>query len=716
MKRNKFLLLVIALLSLVKLNGQGLMCESSEPFCTGTIYRFPAGTTGNAQPGAYYGCLLTQPAPAWYHMLIANPGSITIYMYSTPLVDIDFICWGPFTDPYTPCVEGLTQNKVVSCSYSPNPTENCIIPNGQTGEYYILLITNFSRQPCDITFSQTGGNGSTDCSILPPPVSNNGPLCVGETLYLYADTITNASYWWSGPNGFLSTEQNPVIPNVTLVNGGDYSCVITVNGQSSDPAVTSVSIYEKPSAELVSPDTIVCTNGPAYAIMHFTGWGPFKVTYNDGSNTFIDSNLIAPQDTIFLYPPGPTTYTFTNVADPHCDRNLLFTALFADTYPFTSGTLSGSTTICAGQPAELTFNLTGTPPWSITYTINGGSPQVVAANSSPYILPVYPTTTTTYAFAGLEDIYCMGETSGEAVVSVNPSPTTNAGIDQTIAYGTNTTLNGQASGGSGNYQYSWSPAVKLVNPSVLQPTTVNLTESTLFTLTVTDNVGGCFSTDGVLVTLTGGPVGCFPAANPPVICAGETSQLESLATGGSGSYTYLWSSNPAGFGSTLPDPVVTPAQTTVYTVMVNDGYNAITGNTTLTVHQLPIPEAGNDITIPHGTNTLLQGSASNGSGSYSYHWEPAGKLVNPNIANPQTFNLYSTTLFTLTVTDLTYGCQAASPDQMTVIISGSALAVNPSVLPDEICYGDSAQLFALAGGGSGSYTYSWESSNGFSSP
>jgi hypothetical protein len=128
-----------------------------------------------------------------------------------------------------------------------------------------------------------------------------------------------------------------------------------------------------------------------------------------------------------------------------------------------------------------------------------------------------------------------------------------------------------------------------------------------------------------------------------------------------------------------------------------------------------VPEAGDDITIPHGTNTILQGSASNGSGSYSYHWEPADKLVNPDIPNPQTLNLFATTLFTLYVTDQTYDCQAAGPDQMTVIISGDALAVNPSALPDDICFGGSAQLFALAGGGSGSYTYSWISSNGFSS-
>ncbi len=710
-----FLLLGISFLAVTTISAQGLLCESSEPFCTGSIYTFPAGTTGSAQPGAYYGCLSTQPAPAWYHMLIDNPGAITIYMYSTPLVDIDFICWGPFADPYNPCVEGLTANTVVDCSYSPNPTEYCDIPNGQTGQYYILLITNYSQQPCEITFSQTGGSGSTDCTILPPPVSNNGPLCVGETLNLYAETVPNASYWWSGPAGFLSAQQNPVIPNVTSANAGDYSCVITVNGQSSDPAITSVIIYNLPTAELISDDTIVCPNDQAYAIFQFTGWGPFKITYNDGAGTYVATGLYGPKDTVFLTPTQPTTYTFTKCEDLHCERQLLFMQMEADTYEATSGVMTGSGTICAGQPADLEFNLTGTPPWSITYTINGGNPQTTLANSSPYILQVYPTTTTTYAFSALEDINCDGEVSGEAVIHVDPSPTANAGSDQSIPYGTSTALYGLVSGGSGNYEYAWEPAAKLVNPNIQNPTTLNLTETTVFTLTATDTEGGCFNNDNLQVTVTGGPLGCFPAANPSVVCDGESTQLFTMATGGSGNYTYMWSSNPPGFSSYIADPVVIPEQTTVYSVVVNDGYNVYSGNVTVTVRPNPVPEAGNDIVIAHGTNTTLQGTASGGSGNYSYHWEPVDKLINPNVANPQTINLYSTTLFTLHVTDVTTGCQEELPDQMAVVISGDALGTNPAASNDQICLGESTQLFALAGGGSGSYNYSWSSNNGFSS-
>lgn len=146
-------------------------CATAIPFCTDIgLYEFPAGVnSGSGEAGPDYNCLRTTPNPAWYYMRIDSPGAIDIFMHSTPSVDIDFCCWGPFTDPTEPCPNGLTADKVVSCSYSAQSTEHCMIPaTAQTGEYYIMVITNYSNQACNISFSKVGGNGSTDCSILIP--------------------------------------------------------------------------------------------------------------------------------------------------------------------------------------------------------------------------------------------------------------------------------------------------------------------------------------------------------------------------------------------------------------------------------------------------------------------------------------------------------------------------------------------------------------------
>ena len=152
---------------------ENALCADAYPFCTDEgMYEFPAGVNaGSGEPGPDYDCLYTTPNPAWYYMKMADPGDMDIYMYSTPSVDIDFCCWGPFADPISPCPNGLTSDKVVSCSYSANPTEHCMIPaTAQTGEYYILVITNYSNQACNINFSKVAGSGSTDCTIIPPAV------------------------------------------------------------------------------------------------------------------------------------------------------------------------------------------------------------------------------------------------------------------------------------------------------------------------------------------------------------------------------------------------------------------------------------------------------------------------------------------------------------------------------------------------------------------
>lgn len=182
--------------------------------------------------------------------------------------------------------------------------------------------------------------------------------------------------------------------------------------------------------------------------------------------------------------------------------------------------------------------------------------------------------------------------SGETVqheIQVNALPVAGAGNDTVIPYGTYTTLHAQP-GGPGTYTYHWSPEEMLVNPDMQHPQTVNMELSTLFTLVVTDLATQCQQSDEMTVTISGGPLSANPVAVPGVICRGNSSQLHANAGGGSGNYSYFWTCQPAGtppWSSTLPDPVVSPDSSGLYQVVVNDGYNVVTGSTTLVVSDLP---------------------------------------------------------------------------------------------------------------------------------
>lgn len=237
---------------------QNNYCDVSEPFCTDNgMYEFPAGVdAGSGEVGPYYDCLRTTPNPAWYYMRILDPGDMDIYMYSTPKVDIDFCCWGPYEDPWEPCPNGLTSNKVVSCSYSTLWEETCEIRGSQRGEYYILLITNYSNLPCNAHFSKVAGDATTDCSILAPLVECEMPACEGDDLVFHANGNSGSEYhWFMVGNNWTSNEQDPIRHNATVDMSGTYGCAISREDEQSDTTYLEVTVGKRYNYYL---DTIVC--------------------------------------------------------------------------------------------------------------------------------------------------------------------------------------------------------------------------------------------------------------------------------------------------------------------------------------------------------------------------------------------------------------------------------------------------------------------------
>ncbi len=84
------------------------------------------------------------------------------------------------------------------------------------------------------------------------------------------------------------------------------------------------------------------------------------------------------------------------------------------------------------------------------------------------------------------------------------------------------------------------------------------------------------------------------SADPSGICIGESSQLTAIPSGGSGTYTYSWTSIPEGFTSTEANPTVTPTENTEYLVSVFDGLVNLDASVTISVYQLPVVDLGGD--------------------------------------------------------------------------------------------------------------------------
>ena len=464
---------------------QNNTCANADPFCTDNgMYEFPAGVNaGSGESGPDYDCLYTTPNPAWYYMRILNPGNIDIYMYSTPSVDIDFCCWGPFTDPSSPCPNGLTSNKVVSCSYAAAHTEHCLIPaTAQTGEYYILVITNYSNQTTNISFSKVAGTGTTDCGILPPLVSGGGPYCVGETIYLTAQGQAGATYSWTGPGGFTSTQQNPTRPNCTLNMAGTYTCTITVGSQSNSATTEAVVIYPQPTANFNY--TSVCRGTPTQFTSTSTT-NPSGQQIQSFQWNFGDGQTGSGQNVTHTYAnAGNYTVTLTtSCGNGHC------TSTKTQTVPVYAAPVASATatpnTVMYGGTATLTASAgtTGSfnfhwEPANMVVNPNAQTTQTVALQATQTF-----TVTVTNP---------QGGCSSTAQVTVSMEGSNMTALASADAYelceGESTTLHVQPSGGTGNYTFNWTPANTLSNPTSQNPVATPPVGTTTYTCTVSDGI------------------------------------------------------------------------------------------------------------------------------------------------------------------------------------------------------------------------------------
>ncbi|MBN3034817.1 MAG: hypothetical protein JW861_04470 [Bacteroidales bacterium] len=91
-------------------------------------------------------------------------------------------------------------------------------------------------------------------------------------------------------------------------------------------------------------------------------------------------------------------------------------------------------------------------------------------------------------------------------------------------------------------------------------------------------------------------------------------------------------------------------------------------------YMMPVPDAGPDVVLVFGTNTILNGSVEWGISPYSYTWSPATGLSNPNIPNPVCGPM-QTTVYTLTVRD-SYGVSVTDETTVTVIPASNDITLN----------------------------------------
>ncbi len=126
------------------------------------------------------------------------------------------------------------------------------------------------------------------------------------------------------------------------------------------------------------------------------------------------------------------------------------------------------------------------------------------------------------------------------------------------------------------------------------------------------------------------------SATPARICSTnpDSVQLNAYGYGGSGTFTYSWTSIPTGFISGLQSPKVRPTQNTQYLVAVSDGSQTRIDTTDVRIALAPTVSAGGDTIVCWWVSPIaLQGNATNYS---TLAWGTGGDGYFSNSNSPTT--------------------------------------------------------------------------------
>ncbi len=115
-----------------------------------------------------------------------------------------------------------------------------------------------------VTADLNGCNRKDTTTVLVKPLpaavtlSNNGPLCAGDTLQLSSTaSSTGASYNWTGPGSFSASTQNSSIANAAATATGWYKMLVGLNGCAYTDSIYAT-IHPIPAVPNISYSNPLC--------------------------------------------------------------------------------------------------------------------------------------------------------------------------------------------------------------------------------------------------------------------------------------------------------------------------------------------------------------------------------------------------------------------------------------------------------------------------
>lgn len=431
---------------------------------------------------------------------------------------------------------------------SPNTGATAVSGFTAPGNYLFHWTTKY----CDKTITITK-QGTTETAQVVSPVV----YCVNDIATPLTATVSSGSTikWYTQAVGGVGTTTAPT-PNTSVAGNSQafYAVAVDANGCEGPRAEIAIQINALPTATITGTTTI-CQNAasPSITFTGANGTAPYTFTYtiNSGANQTLTTTT---GNSVSISVPTPTvgvfTYDLVSVSSATSCSQLQTGSAVVTVEALPTATILGTTTICSGSTATITFN--GTANATVTYTVNGGADQTIVLNASGTATITTPalTATTTYALVSVtasSTTACSQAQTGSVVITVTPSITPNvtfsyaqACINATASPLPVLTANFSSGGVFSSTSLTVNPTTGAIDLSSVTATGSYQVVYTLAPNTTTCNIGGTFIATIVvsagITPVTGfgyHVVYCHDAANDfPTLSANFTTGGTFSSTGG----------------------------------------------------------------------------------------------------------------------------------------------------------------------------------------
>jgi hypothetical protein len=351
-------------------------------------------------------------------------------------------------------------------------------------------------------------------SMLPPDVNvSSTPIICNQMGKITAtSSIANATYNWSGPNGYTASNATNFVSVVgeykVTVSGGNGCSVIkmvTVDDDSVFPTVITSSL----PVNCTWPGEISAISSTNNAL--YTWSGP------SGFTSYLATNVVSTIGTYNLTVTVPNTGCSTIKSIQVVDN----------TTPLQVSAIATSSLNCTANQVNLIANVTGGSDYLYEWTTPSG--EIRNMDSDETILVNQAGTYTLHVLS--QSTGCQGNSTVE-VISYDFVGLSTTAVTGNACFGqSNGLIKVQGSGGDGNYNYSWSNGANTAQ--------INNLSAGIYAVTVTDGEG---CSDAGFVTISQPTkLNLSIAVTPQTIMDVANGTLTATVTGGTAPYTYIWS-------------------------------------------------------------------------------------------------------------------------------------------------------------------------------